>query len=255
MDCLVYVDPSQRGEWALRLARQLPPALAPRLVVLATEEDLAEDPGLLERARAVLGAPGRGLEERRGRGPAERAIAAEARSRRYGLVVVPPAGRNALQRMLKGSRVARVVHSIGTSVLVARRPPDRLERILAAVSGGKQSGPVTRAALELGQALGAKVGFFHVVDEVALPYEPAAGAGLPPAEDSTALARAALGERGRELTVREGLVVEEVMAEVEHGAHDLLVIGSAADPARWGSEDVTERLLLSCPTSILVVRD
>jgi hypothetical protein len=33
------------------------------------------------------------------------------------------------------------------------------------------------------------------------------------------------------------------------------VVGSSSDdPGRWGREDVSERLLLSCPSSILVVR-
>ena len=57
----------------------------------------------------------------------------------YGLVIVPPAGRNALTRMLKGSRVATVVRSVKASVLVARRPPQRVRTILAAISGGDPS--------------------------------------------------------------------------------------------------------------------
>ena len=54
---------------------------------------------------------------------------------------------------------------------------------------------------------------------------------------------------------REGLVVDEVIAEVEQGAFDLLVVGAPPERDRgWGREDTTERLLLACPTSTLVVR-
>jgi nucleotide-binding universal stress UspA family protein len=61
---------------------------------------------------------------------------------------------------------------------------------------------------------------------------------------------------GRELVEREGLVVDEVIGEVEHGAHDLLVVGASPEggAAGWGREDTTERLLLSCPVSVFIVR-
>jgi len=65
---------------------------------------------------------------------------------------------------------------------------------------------------------------------------------------------AAGGEPG-DLAVREGLVVEEVIEEFEHGAHHLLVLGmrGEAAPSSWGREDVTERILLRCPGSTLIV--
>ena len=256
MDCLVYVDPSQRGEWVLILAAQLPREYADRLVLLATEEDAARDDGLLARARARLAATGARLEEKCLPGPAERAILEEAAAHDYGLVVVPPAGRNALQRMLKGSRVATVVRAVHASVLVVRRPPARVERILAAVSGGALSAAVIRAGLELERVFGARTTFFHVAPEVALPFERAGGAGADLAEDPALAARQQLAVHGRELVEREGLVVDEVIAEVEHGAHDLLVVGAPPErePAGWGREDTTERLLLACPVSVLIVR-
>jgi nucleotide-binding universal stress UspA family protein len=263
MDCLVYVDGSHRGEWVLSLAAQLPRAYAPRMVLLATAEDEALAPGLLARARARLAVTGAALEEKASPGPAERAILEESKAHSYDLIIVPPAGRNALTRMLKGSRVATVVRSVRASVLVARRPPARLSRILAAVSGGAASEAVVASALRLESALGARATFLHVASEIALPFERPAGSaeeavakkGVAPGTDPAEDARRLLQARGRALVEREGLVVDEVIAEVEQGAHDLLVVG--APPLRdrsWGREDTTERLLLACPTSILVVR-
>jgi nucleotide-binding universal stress UspA family protein len=256
MDSLVYVDPSHRGEWVLALAAQLPREYADCLVLLATEEDAARDDGLLARARARLAATGARLEEKRAPGPAERAILEEAAAQNYGLVVVPPAGRNALQRMLKGSRVATVVRAVHASVLVARRPPAHVQRILAAVSGGELSAAVVQAGLELEQAFGARTVFFHVAPEVALPFERSGAAEVELAEDPALAARQQLALHGRELVEREGLVVDEVLAEVEQGAHDLLVVGAPPErgPAGWGREDTTERLLLACPVSVLIVR-
>jgi len=251
--CLVYVDPSSRGEWALRLAGLLAPGLS-GVTLLATEEDAAADPGLLSRARGAVDGVAL-VEERRAPGPAERAILKEAARGSFDLVIVPPAGRGALSRMLKGSRVASVVKSVGTSVLVARRPPARLHRILAAVSGGGATAAVVTGALQMEQALGASACFLHVASEVALPYEPArpAAAAAAPADETTR-ARQALASAGRDLVVREGLVVEEILAELEQGAHDLLVAGASASESGWGREDVTERVLLRCPTSMLIVR-
>lgn len=258
MDWLVYVDASPRGEWALALAAQLPELGGATVHLLATAEDDAANPGLLTRARERLEGAGN-VQVRTLPGPAERAVVHEASSRAYDLLIVPPAGRNAIQRMLRGSRVATVVRSVRAPVLVARRPPPRLTRILAAVSGGRLTGSVCRSALALASGLGASAAFLHVVSEVALPFPPHGGAppaGKPASQDPALAARAALGALGREeaLLLREGLVVDEILAEFENGAYDLLVIG-ARETAEggWGREDVTERILLHCPGSTLVV--
>jgi nucleotide-binding universal stress UspA family protein len=254
MDSLVYVDPSQRGEWALALAALVLPALDARVVLLATAEDVERSPHLLSVARARFEGV-RALEERTARGPAEAAIGAAVAAGRFDLIVVPPAGRNALERMLKGSRVAKVVRSVETSVLVARRPPERLERILAAVSGGAGTRRVALAALQLEALTGARAAFLHVASEVTLPYEPEAGVaagGHPP--DPARDAREILRALGRDLEVREGLVVQELLAEVEHGAYDMLVVGAPSESGGWAREDVAERLLLGCPTSVLIAR-
>jgi nucleotide-binding universal stress UspA family protein len=254
-DCLVYVDPAPRGEWALAMAALLPGRERLSFRLLATEEDVRGNAGLLERARARLAEAG-ALSEVTRTGPAEHALVEEAAHRRYGLLIVPPAGRNALQRILKGSRVATVVRSVAAPVLVARRPPPRLGRILAAVSGGR-SGAVAAAAAGLGAGLGAHVDYLHVSSEVTLPYAPeearTAEAGAP---DTLAAARASLAARGLSgpLLVREGLVVDEVLEAFESGAYELLVVGAGAgDDGGFGREDVTERILLGCAGSTLVV--
>jgi nucleotide-binding universal stress UspA family protein len=254
-DCLVYVDPAPRGEWALALAALLPGRERLSFHLLATEEDARDDPGLLERARARLAGAG-GLREIVRGGPAERAVVAEAADRPYGLLIVPPAGRNAIQRMLKGSRVATVVRTVPAPVLVARRPPPRLQRILAAVSGGRARN-VVAAAAELGAGLQARVDYLYVNSAVTLPYAPeetpAAGAGGP---DDLAAVRALLSASGSagSLVVREGLVVDEVLETFESGAYDLLVVGAGSGQrGPFGSEDLTERILLGSSGSTLVV--
>ncbi len=254
MDTLVYVDPSPRGEWALTMAALLPPDWRSSVQLVATTEDVAAHPGLLERARVRLGGAGSVLEAVLN-GPAERAMVAEATARRFDLLVVPPAGRGAVARMLRGSRVATVVRSVRAPVLVARRPPARLDRVLAAVSGGRSTVPVIRLASALAHGLGAELRFLHVASEVALPSggeEPHPA--VASAVESVRGMLAAAGEPP-DLAVREGLVVEEVIEEFEEGAHHLLVLGMRGEnaPPSWGREDVTERILLRCPGSTLIV--
>jgi len=255
MQTLVYVDPSPRGEWALAMAALLPPAWRSSVRLVATAEDLAAHPGLLERARAGLREAGSVVEAVLP-GPAERAVVAEANHRRYDVLVVPPAGRGAIARMLKGSRVATVVHSVRAPVLVARRPPVRLERVLAAVSGGSTTAAVVRMGRALAEGVSAELRFLHVACEVALPHAP----GGHPAEGVPSIegVRRILGEAGvapDRLLEREGLVIDEVLEEFEGGAHHLLVLGArrGAGEAAWGREDVTERILLRCPGSTLIV--
>ena len=254
MDVLVYLDPSPRGEWALAVAAGLPSRWSGPLRLVATEEDAAADPALLARARTRF--PGRPVETLTRPGPAERAVIEEAREWRYGLLVVPPAGRGALARMLKGSRVATVVRSAGAPVLVARRPPERMGRLLAALSGRDTTSAVLEAALAWEEGTPARASFVHVRAEVPLPL---GAEGAPPeapgAVDVEAV-RAALAARGREadLQLRDGLVVEETLDAFEAGAFHLLVVGAHAEGSPgFGREDLTERLLLGCPGSVLIV--
>ncbi|MGE0455640.1 MAG: universal stress protein [Vicinamibacteria bacterium] len=256
MDVLVYADPSPRGEWALAAGRQLAARVGRSVVLLATEEDAAARPDLLPRFRQAL-AGAEGIEERQRPGPAERAVIAETSAHAYDLVIVPPAGRGAIARLLKGSRVASVVRQARAPVLVARRPPERIGRVLAALSGRASAGPVCRAAAAIAKDLGARLALVHVVSEIRLPGAPRPptggedASGRPPHEAMQRLLAAC--EIAAELHLREGLVVEEILAEIENGAHELLVAGAEEPDEALGREPVGERLLLRCPVSMLVV--
>jgi nucleotide-binding universal stress UspA family protein len=249
---LLYLDPSPRGEWALAAAAQLPAARRSRLRLLATEDDLASDPGLFATARARF--PGVELSEAVRPGPAERAVVAEAQAGRFDLLVVPPAGRGAIARMLRGSRVATVVRAVRAPVLVARRPPARFERVLGALSGGGSTDSVIETSLDWEGQAAVRAAFVHVSAAVAVPASGSDEAHGPDA--ARRRVHAALERRGLRdrLIEREGLVVEEVLDAFEAGAQQLLVVGARGDEsAGFGREDVTERLLLACPGCVLIV--
>jgi nucleotide-binding universal stress UspA family protein len=258
LDCLVYVDSSTRGDWALALAALLPGREQRSFHLLATSEDLEAHPDLLERAATRLSGA-RSIRTLTRPGPPRNAVVLEARERPYDLVVVPPAGRNAVQRLFKGSRVATVVRSVRVPVLVARHPPARLDRILAAVSGGEPTGAVVAAAAELAGGRG-HVDYLHVASEVALPFRPhdapAPATSAPAVPDALHSAQEALARAGGtgSLVVREGIVVDEVLDAFESGHYDLLVVGASTEEDRGlGREDLAQRIVLRCSGSTLVV--
>lgn len=266
-EILVYVDPSQRGEWALRAAEQLVPVPFRGVVLLATKEDTKSDPKLLERARAGFEGRVESLREVIGVGPAERAVKEECERSRYGLIVVPPAGRKAIARLIKGSRVATVVRSVKSSVLVARRPPAKFGRVLLAVGGGVHSIATALGAIEVAKALNAELTVMHVDSSVELPSDlPWIEKRAPNPVITARSERDATLDRVREamlaagyrepLRMRRGMIVSEVMAEIEESAHDLLILGAhrAIGTETWMLDDVTEQILLSSPVSILVIR-
>jgi nucleotide-binding universal stress UspA family protein len=111
-----------------------------------------------------------------------------------------------------------------------------------------------RAGLDLERAFSVRADFLDVASEVALPCAPLRGVAPGPAENAGQRARAVVRAQGRELLEREGLVVEEVIAEVENGAYDLLVGGATSETrvGGWAKDDVAERILLRCPISMLI---
>jgi nucleotide-binding universal stress UspA family protein len=145
-------------------------------------------------------------------------------------------------------------------VLVARNPPARLDRILAAVSGGGASEAVVAAASAMAIQGGSHVDYLHVASEVPLPFarHDAPKAPVAPAPpDALHAAQAALARSAGSgaLVVREGLVVDEVLEAFDAGAYDLLVVGASADVEhpKLGREHVTERIVLGCSGCTLVV--
>jgi len=255
---LLYADPSPRGEWALGAACLLAQNALESVTVLATEEDLRTAPDLLDRMAAPIAALGLPCTRQARPGPAEAALVAQARAESPDLVIVPPAGRNAIQRMLRGSRIATVVREVNSDVLVARRPPARIGHVLGCLSGGDLTERVAEQTVELAKALGAEATLLHVSSEVRIQGAPEGEATTGPTwKPSLRVLEAFQPLRHRcALRIREGLVVDEVLREADSLACDLVVIGETRSPegSRWLREDVTERILLQLATSVLVLR-
>ncbi len=255
MRLLLYLDPSPRREAAIALAGPLIRRPGVSVSLLASEEDLRASPGLLDEAASSL--PADPPPSRISRpGPAERAIVEETQTRPYDLLVVPPAGRGGIHRLRKDSRIASLVRRVGGSVLVARGPANSPARVLAAIGGEGMAEVIAGAAAFVSDAYGAEVILLHVRSEVDLPragrsIRPSPDEGLPRAHaflDSLGVASA--------LRRREGFLVEEILAEAEAAPAGLVLLGSpeGSEEERRLRDETTERVLLECPASVLVVR-
>ncbi len=264
---LLHVEGSARGEWALAVAALLQRYMQAEITFLCTEETAPRLETILDRANAQWGLAWKGLPRVMRPGTAEEIILTEARAQPYDLIVLAPAGRLGLLRLLQGSRVGRVARAANASVLVARAPLRALERILVAIAGNPRSEDVLAEAMHFARAFRARLTVLHVLSAVPLTFaglserEPALADFL--ASDAMAArqmreTRAQLAAEGLEVDVRlrVGLVVEEILAEIAQEGYDLLVIGAhlPVRPLNGLVEDIANQLICFSPISTLAVR-
>lgn len=263
MRVLVFVDELPTAGQALGLARLLAQRFPVELTLLTTEE--AGGMALLEQTSSQIVLPE--VHRLVRRGSSEEAITAESWEGKYDLIIVAPAGRRGLARLLHGSRVANVVRSVATSVLIARQTPEVLRRILVGVTGSEHSAVDVRVAARLAQAFGAEVTVLHVVSQVPLIFTGLAEMRHDlerflemdaPVAQQLKRARETLDAYGipNRIELREGLVRDEIIDEVVEGKHDLLVVGAHVGEGIAGLllDDIADHLVRQCPTSTFVVR-
>lgn len=195
-------------------------------------------------------------------------VISQAATSPYELVVLGSRGRHGVSRILMGSLAAHVVGHVPSSVLVIKGRRRDLARFLVCTAAGPVSDPTVHFAGKLAGPLGASVTLLHVLSQ--LPVTSSASV-----EDLEASARSLLKRRTREgrhlsrvlesltadgvsarLVVRHGLIVDEIVAEMEEGHFDLLVIGAHVTPGikRPWANNLAEQALLRSSAPVLVVR-
>lgn len=194
----------------------------------------------------------------------EEGIAREALKGEYNLVSLAPAGRRGVIRLFYGSMVGKVIRRVSTSVLIAREGAVPPRRILACVSGSRHSLTNVRAAAQLAVVIGCPVTITMVISQ--LPVTPEGRDLAARQEDFMAsdhplaaqlgAARDLLHNLGAQGTVlvREGLVVEGILATLEETGSDLLIVGThRAEDYDPMYEDLTSELVQRAPVTTLVV--
>ncbi len=266
MRILLYANSAEKARLLLPWVRSLSSHFMTEVAVQATREASAGELAAADIFRLELPA-GETLRfqtvKHEGEWP-EEGIAQESLRGDYNLVLLAPAGRKGFIRFFYGSMVAKVIRRVSTSVLVARSGVVPPRRILACVSGSRHSLANVRAAAQLGVVFGSQVTIMMVISQ--LPVQFGEGEERSRHEDFlksdhplAAHLRAAqdllvnLGGRGG-IRVCEGLVVDEILDELETSDHDLLVVGThRAEDYDPMYEDITSELIQKSERSTLVV--
>lgn len=200
-------------------------------------------------------------------GSAQAAILTAARDQVYDLVIFGRF-RQSLERFFLGTYSREIAQRLEPSVLRVHKPTGPIRRILLSSGGDHHTFDNVRMAAWLAAPLGASVTILHVRSQQSLFFEglPGSGGATPDflAGDTTEariLREAAdyLQKNGVPacVEVRNGPVLDEILAEVHTEAYELLVIGghkvaSALD--RILLENITDDLLDRCPLPVLVVK-
>jgi nucleotide-binding universal stress UspA family protein len=204
-------------------------------------------------------------------GPLAEAIEATAGESSYDLALYGSRGRRGLTRLLFGSVAARLAHEIDCSLMIVREAPESVRNILICTT----LDPDHRRPLELSGMLakitGAEITILHVMSQIALVDSAPDEQLQMSAEQAIALGTregkefsywlesfARAGVRSRPL-IRHGLVVDEILAELEAGDYDLLVLGAHGEWVKtvWEKflvEDMTNTILLNTNCTMLIAR-
>jgi nucleotide-binding universal stress UspA family protein len=181
-----------------------------------------------------------------------------------------------LTRLLLGSTAATLARYVRAPLLIVKGARPALRRILLCTGGEAVADANARLGGQIAAVTGADVTVLHVMSQ--LPLAPEADTVQLQASADEAIqagtreglhlqhSLALLHEAGAtgdlRPKIRHGLVVDEILAEVQAGDYDLLIIGAHRAPGErtWRGltemllDDVADQLLSHCPRPVLVVR-
>ncbi|MEE8121106.1 MAG: universal stress protein, partial [Anaerolineales bacterium] len=252
---------------AIQFAEQVSKALGFNLVLLHVPEpgeNAESGESILNRTRELLtDAPQRSILEN---GDFEETLHQEVDREPYQLVILGTSCRDPEERLTKKSQ--RLASRLADSVLVMCDPPEKLRHLLISTGGHPGSIPVEDWGIRLARGSGAEATILHVVTDAPSMY-----IGLPALEEGLedilsretplsqhlkeAVRKADSAGVGVKLSLRHGIVVEEILRACEKEHYDLIVIGSH-EPGRILDHltmgRIGPQLLSSVKTSVLIIR-
>jgi nucleotide-binding universal stress UspA family protein len=200
-------------------------------------------------------------------------IMAETKDTTYDLVVMGATGQSrGLMHQHLGSTVKKVVQMIEMPILITRGQPERLSKVLMCTGGEKPAIMNLREGGRLVSYSDAQVSILHVMSQLELKTGGQSDDLLDTAESAIQRgtregihlfnAKEQIRRAGVTAPItpvlRHGLVLEQVLAEIQDGRYDLLVIGShhVSGKGRFFDillENIASHLIAEAPCSVLVV--
>ncbi|HOT92525.1 MAG TPA: universal stress protein [Anaerolineae bacterium] len=197
-----------------------------------------------------------------------RAIIAQAETVAYDLIVMGLLERGRIRRWLRGSSVRRVLQNVAAPILIVPSDRPALKRILLCSSDLWYPSEMIHLVGQIAQATQAEVTLLYVIPQPTLHYpalkevEDAWGALLQtdtPQGRNLKAGRDALRALGVEtwISLRHGIVREQIMTEIREGEYDLVALGStyaAQSMRRFYVPSITELVVEQAHRPVLVVR-
>ncbi len=180
-----------------------------------------------------------------------------ARLRDADMIVLGRRDRAPDRPLLLGDTSDAVVRRSDVPVLFVPTRVTAFKRMVVALDGTDRALAVLEAALGLAKKLGAEFRALMVEPDLADEREVGLGSPMPRARTIrlAELLRRVPGGVGQPLAIRQGNPVQEILAELQETAADLLVIGyrRGGPPQIIGPTDVARNLLYAAPAAVLTV--
>ena len=271
MKILICSDGSERSRRAISFAAIIAAAAKAETTILGVTQNQREEARLREillEERRELEVAGVRVETAVKSGDPVTEIVQWNRGRAYDLVAIGAERRGALEFFLPSATAHSITEAIFPPVLVVPCERRQLKRILICSGGGPYIENAVSFTSKIAKDLAAEITLLNVVPE-------------PPAMHGTlyrrqadveallksgsALARNLLNEKkiieeaGVQATIRigHGIVIDQILAEVARGDHDLVVAGSWATRDRWRSYaigNITREIVNRTDRPVLVIR-
>lgn len=275
MKILIVTDGSSEARNALDFSSQIvqrvaePPTI---LTVIADSTDSLSSQAndILARALELVGVPEAMTQVRIGK--TFENILHEASEGGFDLVIMgDKRPQSLLARVLWGSKAIKVAESAPCSVIVVRKKPSRIHRILLCDSGAGLSSLLSKLVVQLSDLLEGEedITVLHVMSQMSAG--PGVRGGQLRAEAQELVEEHApegeMFERDIQMLekpgihpspkVRHGLVVDEILAEARNGDYDLVVVGAHSPGGKQSFllDNIANQIMKRINRPILIVRE
>ncbi len=262
---LIYIDGSEASQHATEYIGPVAREADVAVTLLTAQSDTLRAGELFSRTAGALGLTK--VRHVNRVGPADAALIGECSDQRYDLAVFGPLHKR-WTRWMRLRPPATLSAQLPISSLLVRGKAERISRVLLCAGGDESIVADAKLTARLARRAGASATVLHVLSQMPLlfgvrtPHERATQAFAATGSPEIVNMNAALdvlqaGGVDGTIKVRIGLVIDEIVAELQQGAYDLLVIGAHRSQGlveRLLLEDVTADILGHSPVPVLVVK-
>ncbi len=201
-------------------------------------------------------------------GTAVNEIVNVCQSGNYKMLILGTRAVHGLPLEQSGKIARKISNKVPVPLLVVKDAPTAVNHLLISTSGLAGSELVVKAGFEFARSANAKVTLLYVSDPMPQMY-----AGLDIMHETVAEVIASDTLVGKHLqwtqnlaaswqveatiTMRQGLVVEEILQETEANEYDLIVVGAPHHKTLWQTltlGDISPHIIENAPASVMVVR-